>query len=79
MEIAELVHDEIYGHGFERWLQSIREASPNGTLTHAELESAMMDFDYMFRNGRARRTTKSSQAARAQSKNKPIPESGSTN
>ncbi|PTT90106.1 hypothetical protein DBR42_06660 [Pelomonas sp. HMWF004] len=79
MEIAELVHDEIYGHGLERWLQSVRKASPTGTLTEAEFESTMMDFDYMFRNGRTRPKAVSRQVTRKNSKKKQVTESGSAN
>jgi hypothetical protein len=79
MEIAELVHDEIYGHGLERWLQSVRKASPTGTLTDAEFESTMMDFDYMFQNGRTRPKAVSRLAARTESKKKQATESGSAN
>ena len=79
VEIAELVHDEIYGHGLERWLQSVRKASPTGTLTDGEFESTLMDFDYMFRNGRTRPRTKARIAARTRSKKKQVTESGSAN
>ena len=68
MEIAELVYDEIYGHGLERWLQSIRKASPTGTLSDAEFESTTMDFDYMFRNGRTRSRAAAKPANRTKSK-----------
>ena len=77
MEIAELVHDEIYGHGLERWLQSVRKASPTGTLTDAEFESTMMDFDYMFRNGRTRPRPMARLATRTKPKKKQATESGS--
>ena len=77
MEIAELVHDEIYGHGLECWLQSVRKGSPTGTLTDAEFESTLMDFDYMFRNGRSRPIAASRRATGAKSKMKKITEPGS--
>ena len=54
IEIAELVHDEIYGRGLELWIESVIKAHPSGSLAHAEFESALADFDYMFRHGRAR-------------------------
>ncbi|PTT88155.1 hypothetical protein DBR42_10315 [Pelomonas sp. HMWF004] len=79
MEIAELVHDEIYGHGLERWLQSVRKASPTGTLTDAEFESTMMDFEYMFRNGRTRPKAVSRLVSSKNSKKKKVTESGSEN
>lgn len=77
MEIAELVHDEIYGHGLECWVQSVRKASPTATLTDAEFESTLMDFDYMFRNGRTRPIAVSRRATRTKSKMKKITEPGS--
>ena len=77
MEIAELVHDEIYGHGLERWLHSVTKASPTGALTDVEFKSTLMDFDYMFRNGRARPRTASSRASRTKSNTKPFTEPGS--
>ena len=79
MEIAKLVHDEIYGHGLERWLQSVRKASPTGTLTDAEFESTMMDFDYMFRNGRTRPRALAKLSTRTKSKKKQVTQSGSEN
>jgi hypothetical protein len=54
MEIAGFVHDEIYGRGLERWLQSVTKAQSAGALTDAEFESSLLNFDYMFRNGRNR-------------------------
>ena len=56
-EIAELVHDEVYGRGLERWIQSVTKAHPSGALTDAELESSLLEFDYMFRQGRERPKT----------------------
>jgi hypothetical protein len=54
MEIAELVHDEIYSHGLERWLQTVQKNSPTGNLAAADFESTLLDFEYMFRHGRPR-------------------------
>lgn len=53
-EIAELVHDEIYGRGLDRWLETVQKAAPTASLNQADFESAVMEFDYMFRNGRAK-------------------------
>ena len=57
IEIAELVHDEVYGRGLERWIQSVTKAHPSGALDDAELESSLLEFDYMFRQGRERPKT----------------------
>ena len=78
-EIAELVHDEIYGRGLERWIQSVTKSQPGGVLTSADLESALMNFDYMFRNGRERPSAFSRRATRTKSKTKQPTEPGSAN
>lgn len=68
MEIAELIHDEIYGRGLELWIESVTKAHPSGVLAHAEFESTLMDFSYMFRHGRARPRPKSMQRGAAKAK-----------
>jgi len=53
-EIADMVHDEIYGRGLDRWLESVEKATPTGSLNQAEIETAIVEFDYMFKNGRTK-------------------------